>query len=131
MRQLNAIWLSFACRDGDRRHLAATLTGPAMLTGLVMLSTLAACAAGDGGWQRANTPPDQAAAALSDCRTQATADLRRDFNIDTDIESTHASDWRKIGIYDTQRSLTEYPDATRADHLIAACMSAKGFSQNP
>ncbi len=124
MVQLNAIWLTFACRNGDRRYPVAALAC------LVMLSTLAACSTGDGGWQRANSTPDQAAAALSECRSQATADLSRDLNIDTDIVSTHASDWRKIGIYDTQRINTEYPDASRADHLTAACMSGKGFTQN-
>ncbi|HWK46133.1 MAG TPA: hypothetical protein VNT30_15535 [Stellaceae bacterium] len=116
MQQRTSNWLSFTCRIPRRLSIAVVLG-------------LAGCGGGDGGWTRGNTPPSDAAAALSACNSETRAALNPDYGVDSDIIASRADDWRKAGIYSMATEQTRASNGARADRMVAECMAAKGFTQ--
>jgi len=121
MRQRTPNWLSFACERRRGSRFAA----------LVPVLALAACAGGDGGWTRANTPPTDAAAALESCNGDIRAALDPEYGVDSDIIASRSTDWKRSGIYSMQRDQAVASSAELSDRLVAQCMIGKGFTQRP
>lgn len=94
---------------------------------LVALAVVVAgCAGGD--WTRSGTSPQQTAAELSDCQSQARAATERDTNIMSDIMATRGNDWRRTGVMSTQMSEFAAENHNRTSDIINRCMIGKGFA---
>jgi hypothetical protein len=93
---------------------------------LALAVFLTGCA-GTGDWTRSGSSPQQTAAELSDCQSQARAATERDTNIMTDIMATRGNDWRQTGVMSTQTSLFAAENHDRTSDIIQRCMVGKGF----
>jgi hypothetical protein len=95
---------------------------------LVALAVVVAGCAGGGDWTRSGTSPQQTAAELSDCQSQARAATERDTNIMSDIMATRGNDWRRTGVMSTQMSEFAAENHNRTSDIINRCMIGKGFA---
>jgi hypothetical protein len=95
---------------------------------LVALAVVVAGCAGGGDWARPGTSPQQTAAELSDCQSQARAATERDTNIMSDIMATRGNDWRQTGVMSTQMSMFSAENHNRTSDIVNRCMIGKGFA---
>jgi hypothetical protein len=95
---------------------------------LLALAVVVTGCAGSGDWARSGTSPQQTAAELSDCQSQARAATERDTNIMTDIMATRGADWRRSDVMSTQVSLFAAENHNRTSDIINRCMIGKGFA---
>jgi len=95
---------------------------------LVALAVVVAVCAGGGDWARPGTSPQQTAAELSDCQSQARAATQRDTNIMNDIMATRGNDWRQTGVMSTQMSMFSAENHNRTSDIVNRCMIGKGFA---
>lgn len=95
---------------------------------LIALAVIVTGCAGAGDWTRSGTSPQQTAAELSDCQTQARAATERDTNIMNDIMATRGSDWRRSDVMSTQTSLFAAENHNRTSDIVNRCMIGKGFA---
>ena len=94
---------------------------------LVALAVVVGGCAGGGDWARPGTSPQQTAAELSDCQSQARAATERDTNIMSDIMATRGNDWRNTGVMSTQMSEFAAENHNRTTDIVHRCMVGKGF----
>ena len=94
---------------------------------LVAVAVVLSGCAGGGDWARSGTSPQQTAAELSDCQSQARAATERDTNIMSDIMATRGTDWRQTGVMSTQMSEFAAENRNRTSDIIHRCMIGKGF----
>ena len=92
-----------------------------------MLLALAACAGGEANWAKPGADADKTSADYEDCRTQARAATQRDAAIDADILATRGQDWQNGGTLTMHQDAMAHSTGKRAQNIIAACMSAKGY----
>jgi hypothetical protein len=95
---------------------------------LVTLALVLVGCAGGGDWARPGTSPQQTAAELSDCQSQARAATERDTNIMSDIMATRGNDWRQTGVMSTQMSMFSAENHNRTSDIVNRCMIGKGFA---
>lgn len=95
---------------------------------LVMLAVVVSGCAGGGDWIRSSTSPQQTAAELSDCQSQAREATQRDTNIMNDIMATRGNDWRRSDVMSTQTSLFAAENHDRTTDIVNRCMIGKGFA---
>lgn len=95
--------------------------------GLAVLLSLAACS-GAGGWTKPGVPPDQAAQDYAECRHTAELAVRRDSDIDTDIEASRGADWERLGVLQSRRDDYASSNEARSGDILERCMMGKGYT---
>jgi hypothetical protein len=91
------------------------------------LLALAACAGGEANWAKPGADADRTYADYEECRAGSRAATQRDAAIDADILATRSLDWQNTGTLTLHRDEMAYSTGKRAQNIIAACMTAKGY----
>lgn len=87
---------------------------------------LVGCASG-AEWTKEGSSPQQTAAALADCQTQARNATKRDVNIMDDIMASRGHDWNQTGVMSTRLSEFTAENNNRTGDIVKNCMIGKGF----
>jgi hypothetical protein len=91
------------------------------------LLALAACAGGEARWTKSGTDANATYADYEECRSASRAATQRDAGIDADILATRGLDWQNTGTLNLHEDEMAWSTGKRAQHIIATCMTAKGY----
>lgn len=105
------------------RHGTRTFLAPALL--LAALG-LAACETEEYG--KENMTSEQLSRDAASCRSQVSAIMTRDRDIDTDIGATVGSDRVRYGRGQLQSDMDTRSNTNRESRLMDACMQARGYT---
>jgi len=94
----------------------------------VALSLLLCACTGPGKWSKDGVTPEAAAADYADCRAQAQNAIRRDVNIDADIEASRATDRDKSQTRSTYDADDAHANRQLTSQMVSGCMQSKGYA---
>jgi len=85
-------------------------------------------AATAAAWTKPGADAAAVQSAYDDCLAETNTASRNDFAIDQDISATRSSDLQHSEFAQSQMQQTTDADRARAQAVLTACMTAKGFS---